>query len=239
MGVLSLVAGLAAPSWSRRPSRRGYVKALVATALGPRPSTVADRIVRRAENTERVADATDPYPPGRGRRRGRTGGPDVAQVGGRSPQCYRWPRIVGLDVSLNMNAMWDRRAVRDLPGPGRGGGGNPRLGLSTTGTIASCTRAGICGPFTWSITRASGTTCPLHPATAAERFGTFVPYGVLALFGIRPELILRPPSTSSTSTGSTLTIRTSDRSKPSSTPRPTTAASRHQPSVPRPQPAAS
>jgi sterol desaturase/sphingolipid hydroxylase (fatty acid hydroxylase superfamily) len=199
MGVLSLVAGLAAPKLVAPfvPGKGKYGKALVVTALGAAAvTTVADRIVRRAENAEPVAaDATDPYPAGRARRRQvERAARRVAQVGGITAVATGGLALTSAWTSaLNMNAMWDRRVVRDL---GSGPGAVAAAILGWDFIYYWNHRFMHTSRYMWAIHVVHHSSERYNLSTAlrqpvADALGTFVPYGVLALFGIRPELILQ------------------------------------------------
>ena len=198
MGVLSLVASLAAPKLVAPfvPGKGKYGKAVVATALGAAAvTTVADLVARANETTERTDDSEVTDLSRRARRRGvARAARRVAEVGGMTAVATGGLAITSAWTSrMNMHAMWDKRFVRDL------------------GTGPAAATAAILGwdfiyywnhrfmhtsRYMWAVHVVHHSSERYNLSTAlrqpvADTLGTFAPYGLLALFGIQPSLILQ------------------------------------------------
>ncbi len=199
MGVLSLVAGLAGPKLVAPfvPGKGKYGKALVVTALGAAAvTTVADVVARVMER-----DETPPVTPSdasiRGRARRRriaSAARRTAGVGGMTAVTTGGLAITAKWASLvNMNALWDRRIVRDL------GSGPVAVGAAILGwdfIYYWNHRFMHTSRYMWAIHVVHHSSERYNLSTAlrqpvADALGTFVPYGVLASFGVRPDLILQ------------------------------------------------
>ena len=194
MGVLSLVASIAGPKLVAPfvPGKGKYGKALVATALGAAiVTTVADRVALAepdtVEPTEAIGNRSTRRALGRGARR-------VAAVGGVTAVAAGGLAITSAWSSrMNMDAMWEKRIMRDL------------------GTGPAAVAAAILGwdfiyywnhrfmhtsRYMWAVHVVHHSSERYNLSTAlrqpvADVLGTFAPYGLLALFGIQPRLILQ------------------------------------------------
>ena len=198
MGVLSLVASLAAPKLVAPfiPGTGKFGKAVVATALGAAVvTTVADRLARAEDGETEAAGTSAASAAGRTRRRERARiARRVAQIGGIAAVSAGGVAITSAWTSrVNMNTMWEKRLVRDL------------------GTGPAAVAAAIVGwdfiyywnhrwmhtsRYMWAVHVVHHSSERYNLSTAlrqpvADALGTFVPYGVLALFGIQPALILQ------------------------------------------------
>ncbi len=200
MGVLSLVAGLAGPKLVAPfvPGKGKYGKALVFTALGAAAvTTVADAVARvmEREGATPAAAPSDSSIRGRARRRrvarlarrtADVGGMTAVATGGLAITS-KWASIV------NMHTLWDRRIVRDL------GSGPVAVGAAILGwdfIYYWNHRFMHTSRYMWAIHVVHHSSERYNLSTAlrqpvADALGTFVPYGVLAFFGVRPDLILQ------------------------------------------------
>ena len=198
MGVASLVAPMVAPKLLGpiTPGRGRYGKALVATAIGAVAlTTIADVVARFAEANRDEPDTVDAVAfPRRHRRK------QVARVA-------RTVAAVGGVVSVAaggtaITTLWASRLSPDRLARHRI---TPDLG---TGPLALA--AAVLGwdfiyywnhrfmhesRYMWAIHVVHHSSERYNLSTAlrqpvADAFGTFAPYGLLALFGIRPELIV-------------------------------------------------
>ena len=192
MGVASLVAPMVLPKLLAPfvPGKGRYGKALVGTAIGAVAATVtADQIARRDE-TE-IATETDAAP-NRARRRFGRAARQVASAGAVASVVTGGIAITTAWASLwSPDRMWNRRVVRDLG----------------TGPLALA--AAIFGwdfiyywnhrfmhesRYMWAIHVVHHSSERYNLSTAlrqpvADAFGTFAPYGLLCLLGVRPALI--------------------------------------------------
>ena len=200
MGVLSLVASLAGPRLVAPfvPGKGKYGKALVATAVGAAVvTTVADRLARAESaeaQTETLRETAVPSDSRTRRRQRARIARRVARVGGITAIAAGGFAITSAWTSrVNMNTMWEKRLVRDL------------------GTGPAAVAAAIFGwdfiyywnhrfmhtsRYMWAIHVVHHSSERYNLSTAlrqpvADALGTFVPYGVLALLGIQPSLILQ------------------------------------------------
>ncbi|MGZ4734968.1 MAG: sterol desaturase family protein [Acidimicrobiia bacterium] len=195
MGVASLLAPIVMPKLLRpfTPGKGRYAKALVATAVGSIAVTlVADRVARRAESG--LPD--DGVPPANRARRRRLGraARQVASAGGVASVVTGGVAVTTTWSSLlSPEKLWSRRLVRDLG----------------TGPVALA--AAIFGwdfiyywnhrfmhesRYMWAIHVVHHSSERYNLSTAlrqpvADAFGTFAPYGLLCLFGIRPGLVVQ------------------------------------------------
>ncbi|MCB1261710.1 MAG: sterol desaturase family protein [Acidimicrobiales bacterium] len=202
MGVASLIAPLVMPKvlGPVTPGAGRFGKALVGVAAGAvAVTTVADRLAKLddapgSSATATTADAPGDTPNRRRRRRIAEAARKVAKVGGVAS-------IVAGGVAItstwthrtNAGRLWERRVLPDL--------GNGPLALL----------AAVIGwdfiyywnhrfmheaRYMWAIHVVHHSSERYNLSTAlrqpvADAFGTFVPYGLLALCGIRPSLILQ------------------------------------------------
>lgn len=186
MGVLSVVAGIAGPSVIAAfgPRTARYRKALVATAVGAAvTTTVADRLAR------------DPGPDATPRRRAiRRAAARVAGPAGIAAVAAGGFAITSAWTARgSAKSMWERGIVPDL-------GSGP---AAATAAIFGWDfiyywnhRFMHTSRYMWAIHVVHHSSERYNLSTAlrqpvADVFGTFVPYGVLAAFGIRPALIVR------------------------------------------------
>ena len=178
MGVLSLVLPLATGALARRiaPQKSKVGKGLIALAAGTAlATTIADRRVRRKQDPNGTAAQVARY-----------GGPTTIVAGGVAT-------TTALAAALGPKRMWGRKARRgrDL------GTGAAALALAIFGwdfIYYWNHRIQHEARYMWAHHVAHHSSERLNLSTAlrqpvAEFFGTFVPYGVLCLVGIRPELI--------------------------------------------------
>jgi Sterol desaturase len=196
MGVLSLVASLAAPKLVAPfiPGKGKFGKAIVATALGAAMITTAADRFARAEDDATDTDTETPTE-SRTRRRERARiALRVAQVGGIAAVAAGGLAITSAWTSrVNMNTMWEKRLVRDL------GTGPAALAAAILGwdfIYYWNHRWMHTSRYMWAIHVVHHSSERYNLSTAlrqpvADALGTFVPYGVLALFGIQPSLILQ------------------------------------------------
>jgi len=182
MGVGSLVVPLVTDRLLRpvTPGKGKYARALVATAVTAAVvTTVADQVRRRTANrAERraVAQAAE--------RTARVGSV-VAVAAGATAVATAW------NAHTTADALWDRRFVRDL------GSGPLALGLAVLGWdfiyywnhrwMHTSRQAWALHVVHHSSEHYNLSTALRQPV--ANSFGVFVPYGALALLGIRPDLI--------------------------------------------------
>ncbi|MFA5885452.1 MAG: sterol desaturase family protein [Acidimicrobiia bacterium] len=182
MGVGSLVVPLVTDRLLRpvTPGKGRYARALVATAVTAAVvTTVADQVRRRSANrAERraVAQAAE--------RTARIGSV-VAVAAGATAVATTWHALTTPDV------LWNRRLVRDL------GSGPLALALAVFGWdfiyywnhrwMHTSRQAWALHVVHHSSEHYNLSTALRQPV--ADSFGVFVPYGALALLGIRPDLI--------------------------------------------------
>jgi sterol desaturase/sphingolipid hydroxylase (fatty acid hydroxylase superfamily) len=182
MGVGSLVLPFVVPKLLRpvTPGRGKYAMALVLTGAGAAVlTTIADQLVRRAAGTDTADRATD-----LARRVAGAGGVTAIVAGGIAFTTAWADRTT-------IKRMWKRKVVPDL------------------GTGALATAAAIAGwdfiyywnhrlmhecRALWAIHVVHHSSQRYNLSTAlrqpvADAFGAFIPYSLLALVGIRPELI--------------------------------------------------
>ncbi len=185
MGTASLVAPLALHRLLSPivPGKGKYGKALLAVAATSTAiTTIADVIARRSAGT---ADETKRARRRRARAVAKVAAPVAVAAGGVAI-------TTALLSQVNMNAMWERRLVADLG----------------TGVVPSI--AAIVGwdfiyywnhrwmhtsRYMWAIHVVHHSSEHYNLSTAlrqpvADAFGTFVPYGLMCLLGVRPELMI-------------------------------------------------
>jgi sterol desaturase/sphingolipid hydroxylase (fatty acid hydroxylase superfamily) len=207
MGVASLVAPMVLPRLLRpfTPGKGRYGRALLATALGAvAVTTAADRIARLAGGSGAGgsgaggsgAGSTGGEPAGsRDRRRalGRAAR-KLASVGGIASVVTGGIAITTTWSSLaSPDRMWDRRFVRDL------GRGPLALGAAVFGwdfIYYWNHRFMHESRYMWAIHVVHHSSERYNLSTAlrqpvADALGTFAPYGLLCLLGVRPELVVQ------------------------------------------------
>ena len=190
MGFASLVAPMVVPKLFGpiTPGKGKYGKALVMTAAtAAAVTTVADFVVRRDESSEDLPT----------RRRARRAAAaraarQVARVGGVVAVVTGGVAITStLASSANANRMWSRRLVRDL------GRGPAALAAATLGwdfIYYWNHRFMHESRYMWAIHVVHHSSERYNLSTAlrqpvADALGTFVPYSLLALVGVQPDLI--------------------------------------------------
>jgi sterol desaturase/sphingolipid hydroxylase (fatty acid hydroxylase superfamily) len=184
MGTASLLAPLVVPRLLRpfTPGRGRFGRALVGTAVVAAVATaVADRIAGRAEGT-----AEPEAPPTPARRVAAIGGV-VATVAGGVAVATAWTALTDVD------RLWRRRLLPDL------GGGPGALAAALVGwdlVYYWNHRLMHEHRFLWAIHVVHHSSERYNLSTAlrqpvADALGVFVPYGALALLGIRPSLLAR------------------------------------------------
>ncbi len=198
MGVLSLVAPVVAAKVLRPivPGRGRYGTALVATALGAAAvTTVADLLAARAARAEpeREREAGPEASPRRERRRrAARRARQVAAVTGPVAIAAGGVAITTTWASaLNVSTLWPRRLVRDL------GTGPLAVGAAILGwdfIYYWNHRFMHTSRYMWAIHVVHHSSERYNLSTAlrqpvADALGTFAPYGLLCLAGIRPELV--------------------------------------------------
>jgi sterol desaturase/sphingolipid hydroxylase (fatty acid hydroxylase superfamily) len=194
MGVGSLVAPLVAPKLLRpfTPGTGRYGRVLVSVcATAAAVTTIADLVARRARPDD-TGDGAPDAPNRDGRRRiGRlarrvAGGAGVASiVTGGVAVASAW------SSTMTINRMWARRVVRDL------GTGPLAVVAAISGwdfiyywnhrLMHECRAMWAIHVVHHSSERYNLSTALRQPV--ADSLGAFVPYSLLALVGIRPELI--------------------------------------------------
>jgi sterol desaturase/sphingolipid hydroxylase (fatty acid hydroxylase superfamily) len=187
MGLGSLLAPIAVPKLFGpiTPGKGKYGKALVVTAAtAAAATTVADFLVRR--------NATDDEQPTPRKRRRAAAARRVARVGGVVAVATGGIAITSTLASrTTANRMWNRRLVRDL------GRGPAALAVATLGwdfIYYWNHRFMHESRYMWAIHVVHHSSERYNLSTAlrqpvADALGTFVPYSLLALLGVQPELI--------------------------------------------------
>jgi sterol desaturase/sphingolipid hydroxylase (fatty acid hydroxylase superfamily) len=181
MGVGSLLAPLVLPKLLApiTPGKGRHAKKLIGVAVAAAAvTTVADRVARRNAR-RRGADAPDPA------RTIASRSSVVAITAGGVAITTAWTHLT------NRQRMWERRFVRDL--------GTGPVVLAATVLAWDFIyyfnhRFMHESRYMWAIHEVHHSSERYNLSTAlrqpvADAFGTFVPYSVLSLFGIRPELI--------------------------------------------------
>ena len=188
MGVGSLVAPFVVPKLFGpiTPGKGKYGKALVVTAgVAAAATTVADLVVR-FDSTE------DPRPTRTRRRQVAAAARRIARVGGVVAVVTGGIAITTTLASrTTANRMWNHRLVRDL------GRGPAALAAATLGwdfIYYWNHRFMHESRYMWAIHVVHHSSERYNLSTAlrqpvADAVGTFVPYSVLALVGLNPELI--------------------------------------------------
>ncbi len=189
MGVGSLVAPMIAPKLFGpvTPGKGKYRKALIVTAATAVAATTIADLVARLESNE------DEHPTRTRRRRSaaraarrvaRVGGPVAVVTGGIAI-------TTALASRTTANRMWNRRLVRDL------GRGPAALAAATLGwdfIYYWNHRFMHESRYMWAIHVVHHSSERYNLSTAlrqpvADAVGTFVPYSLLALLGLHPDLI--------------------------------------------------
>jgi sterol desaturase/sphingolipid hydroxylase (fatty acid hydroxylase superfamily) len=181
MGIGSLVLPMVMPKLLAPivPGKGKYGKHLVGVAVGAAvATTVADRVARRA------AARRDEPAERRARRVAAAGGVVAVAAGGVAA-------ATGISRMTSMNRMWKRRVVRDL------GTGPAALVPAVVGwdfIYYWNHRFMHESRCLWAIHVIHHSSEKYNLSTAlrqpvADDFGIFVPYSLLALFGIRPAVI--------------------------------------------------
>jgi sterol desaturase/sphingolipid hydroxylase (fatty acid hydroxylase superfamily) len=201
MGVASLVAPVVLQKLLKpiTPGKGRFGKALVATAVGAvAVTTIADLVARRAEASDptdapaRTTSSGADAVPNRATHRGRMAR-RVAKVAGVTAVVTGGTAITSTFASrTTADRMWQRRIVRDL-------GTGP---LALAGAIVAWDfiyywnhRFMHTSRYMWAIHVVHHSSERYNLSTAlrqpvADAFGTFLPYSVLAFFGIQPSLIM-------------------------------------------------
>ena len=205
MGAGSLLAPIVLPRLLApiTPGRGRHAKKLIATAVAAAAiTTAADRIARRRSRRPVAFPHDDVTPATDVARKVASASSVVAVAAGGVAITTAWAALT------NPRRMWERRVVRDL-------GTGP---LALAGAVFGWDlvyyfnhRFMHESRYMWAIHEVHHSSERYNLSTAlrqpvADALGTFLPYGVLSLVGIRPELVsTAAASTSSTSTGSTPT----------------------------------
>jgi sterol desaturase/sphingolipid hydroxylase (fatty acid hydroxylase superfamily) len=181
MGVGSLVAPLLVPKALKHvtPGKGRYGKALVGVAIcSAAVTTIADRLARLegTPKTEKVAATA--------RKVASAGGVTAVVAGGTAFTTWFAGRTT-------LRRMWDRRVVKDL-GTGPGAIAAATLGWDfiyywNHRSMHECRALWAIHVVHHSSERYNLSTALRQPV--AEAFGAFVPYSLLCLVGIRPELV--------------------------------------------------
>jgi sterol desaturase/sphingolipid hydroxylase (fatty acid hydroxylase superfamily) len=198
MGTASLVAPLIAPKLFGpiTPGKGKYGKALVATAAAAAAITTVADLVARLE-PDRDPGAVTPAPPRDRRRPVRRA--RAARAARRVASAGGVVAIVAGGVSITSTLasrttatrMWNRRIVRDL---GSGPAALAAAVLAWDFVYYWNHRFMHESRYMWAIHVVHHSSERYNLSTAlrqpvADAVGTFVPYSLLALFGVRPELI--------------------------------------------------
>jgi sterol desaturase/sphingolipid hydroxylase (fatty acid hydroxylase superfamily) len=192
MGTASLLAPFVVPKLFGpiTPGKGKYGKALVATAATAAAVTTLADLVARLESTE--ADR----PVGGRRRRAAAArtARRMARVGGVAAVVTGGVAITSTLASrTTANRMWSRRLVRDL------GSGPAALAAAILGwdfIYYWNNRFMHESRYMWAVHVVHHSSERYNLSTAlrqpvADALGTFVPYSLLALVGVRPDLIAR------------------------------------------------
>jgi sterol desaturase/sphingolipid hydroxylase (fatty acid hydroxylase superfamily) len=194
MGVGSLAAPFVVPKLFGpiTPGKGRFGKALVLTALGAAAvTTVADVVGRRAEQPSPGEPGEET---GSRRRRIARAARRVASIGGPAAIATGGVAITTTWASrTSMDRMWDRRIVRDL------GSGPLAFAVAMVGwdfIYYWNHRFMHESRYMWAVHVVHHSSERYNLSTALRQpvfdvFGTFVPYSLMALFGIRPALILQ------------------------------------------------
>ncbi len=193
MGVGSLIAPLVVPKALApiTPGKGKYAKAFVfGVAVAAAATTIADVVAKRAERA--TLDDSIPAPTRSKRRRSAAIARRVARAGGAATVAGGVTAVAtAWTAATKGERLWPKRVVPDL------GEGPLAWLLAIAGwdfiyywnhRFMHETR------FMWAIHVVHHSSERYNLSTAlrqpvADSFGTYVPYGALALFGIRPSLI--------------------------------------------------
>lgn len=206
MGVFSAVAPIVATTLLGHFGRAGRARtALVGTAIGAAAiTTIADLVAKldrdgTGGSPERAAIAPTAIAPepNRARRRGVTraarAARTVAAVGGVTAIAAGGVALTtAWSNRVKMDRFWDHRVMRDL------GSGPGALALAVLGwdfIYYWNHRFMHTSRYMWAIHAVHHSSERYNLSTAlrqpvADVLGTFVPYGIMATFGIRPSLIM-------------------------------------------------
>jgi sterol desaturase/sphingolipid hydroxylase (fatty acid hydroxylase superfamily) len=192
MGTASLVAPLIVPKLFGpiTPGKGKYGKALLVTAAtAAAVTTVADLVARLEPTGSHDAVAPDLSPH---RRRAARAARRIASAGGVVAIVTGGVAITSTLASRTMaSRMWKRRIVRDL---GSGPGALAAAVLAWDFIYYWNHRFMHESRYMWAIHVVHHSSERYNLSTAlrqpvADAVGTFVPYSLLAFFGLRPELI--------------------------------------------------
>jgi sterol desaturase/sphingolipid hydroxylase (fatty acid hydroxylase superfamily) len=184
MGVASLVVPFVVPKLLKpfTPGRGKYGKVLVATAVGAvAVTTIADAVARRGEKSDRLD-----------RRRAARAARKVSKAGGIAAVATGGLAITTTLASAASPArMWRRGAKRDL-----GGGLVPLLAAIVAWDFIYYWNHRFMheSRYMWAIHVVHHSSERYNLSTAlrqpvADSLGTFLPYSVLCLVGLRPDLV--------------------------------------------------
>ena len=201
MGVGSLLAPFVMPKLLGpvTPGKGRFGKALVVTALGAAAvTTIAGRVARRGAGDPTPAGLDDPDD-GQPAPRGRAARRRVDRIARRVADASGVVTVVAGGVAItsawtaltDTDRLWKHRWVDDL------GAGPAALALAVLGwdfIYYWNHRFMHESRFLWSIHVVHHSSEHYNLSTAlrqpvADAFGTFLPYGGLALLGVRPELV--------------------------------------------------
>jgi sterol desaturase/sphingolipid hydroxylase (fatty acid hydroxylase superfamily) len=195
MGVGSLLAPIVLPKvlGPITPGKGRFGKALVAgVAAAAVVTTVADRVARRAERD--AADDAVPEANRTARRRLARRARTVAKVGGVATVAGGVTAVsTAWTAATKSDRLWEHRVLPDL-GAGPLGWAAAIVGWDFVYYWNH--RFMHTSRYMWAIHVVHHSSERYNLSTAlrqpvADAFGTFVPYGVLAALGVRPNLILQ------------------------------------------------
>jgi len=201
MGMASLLVPFVVPTLLApiTPGKGRFGKALVVGALGAAAvTTVADVLARSAPTIETAADdetgAPAPADPRRERRRRASAAArKVASVAGVAAVAAGGVALTTTMADrLSSKRLWEKRVLPDL------GNGPLAFGVAMVGwdfIYYWNHRFMHSARYMWAIHVVHHSSERYNLSTAlrqpvADAFGTFVPYGLLSLLGVRPEMIL-------------------------------------------------
>jgi len=201
MGMASLLVPFVVPTLLApiTPGKGRFGKALVVGALGAAAvTTVADVLARSAPTIETAADdetgAPAPADPRRERRRRVSAAArKVASVAGVAAVAAGGVALTTTMADrLSSKRLWEKRVLPDL------GNGPLAFGVAMVGwdfIYYWNHRFMHSARYMWAIHVVHHSSERYNLSTAlrqpvADAFGTFVPYGLLSLLGVRPEMIL-------------------------------------------------
>jgi len=203
MGVASLLSPLVMPKLLGpiTPGKGRFGKALVVGAVGAVAVTTVADVLARMEPTDATDEGTTdeldarPAEPRRDRRRRiSTTARKVARVAGVAAVAVGGVAITtALAHRTSAKRLWEKRVLPDL------GSGPLAFGVAMVGwdfIYYWNHRFMHEARYMWAIHVVHHSSERYNLSTAlrqpvADAFGTFVPYGVLSLLGVRPEMILQ------------------------------------------------